>query len=299
MRLDDREESENVEDQRGFGPQQAGHRRWAAAGIDHRAGPDGPGGRSPARRSSSWSCQPQQEQGQANPQGGPPQQRDPEEEKQAHFTKVIFGDTERIWGSTSSRRPARSYPKPTLHLFSGMVESACGNADAAVGPFYCPGDSKVYIDLAFYKDMQEQAPRSPATSPGPTSSPTRSATMSSVCWDYAKNMDQARASRATSCRDQPCVGPARTPGRLPRRGLGAITARRSTNSSTPATLTRRSMPPSRSATTAWRRRPSGYVVPDSFTHGTSKQRMKYFKKGFDTGDIAAASARFELDYDQL
>jgi uncharacterized protein len=151
MRLGDREESENVEDQRGFGPQQAG---MAVSG----------GGLILALVLMAFGViDPQQalhlavrpQQGQANGQGGPPRQLDPEEEKQAHFTKVVFGDTERIWGELF-RKAGKEYPRPTLHLFSGVVRSACGEADAAVGPFYCPGDSKVYIDLAFYKDMQNK-----------------------------------------------------------------------------------------------------------------------------------------------
>src|SRR5262249_32705042 len=68
---------------------------------------------------------------------------------------IIFHDTEVIWDELFQKM-GKKYPKPTLVLFSGSVESACGMADAAVGPFYCPGDSKVYIDLAFYKDMERK-----------------------------------------------------------------------------------------------------------------------------------------------
>src|SRR5262249_31635527 len=80
---------------------------------------------------------------------------DPEEEKQAHFTKVIFHDTEVVWDELFGRM-GRRYEKPVLVLFSGQVESACGMASAAVGPFYCPGNSRVYIDLSFYRDMQRK-----------------------------------------------------------------------------------------------------------------------------------------------
>jgi predicted metalloprotease len=73
----------------------------------------------------------------------------------AHFTKVVFGDTERVWDK-QFRKMGKVYQKPTLVLFSGEVESACGSADASVGPFYCPGDSNVYIDLSFYRDMERK-----------------------------------------------------------------------------------------------------------------------------------------------
>src|SRR5688500_11812450 len=79
----------------------------------------------------------------------------PEEEVQASFTKVVFKDTEVVWDELFQGL-GRRYANPTLVLYSGVVESACGTAESAVGPFYCPGDAKVYIDLSFYRDMQRQ-----------------------------------------------------------------------------------------------------------------------------------------------
>src|SRR5262249_53584211 len=90
------------------------------------------------------------------PGGGQPAQvADPQEKDLAHFTKVVFGDTERVWDE-QFHKMGKVYKKPTLVLFSGQVESACGLADAAVGPFYCPGDQHVYIDLSFYRDMERK-----------------------------------------------------------------------------------------------------------------------------------------------
>src|SRR5205823_7863315 len=73
----------------------------------------------------------------------------------AHFTKVVFHDTEVVWDDLFQKMGKR-YQKPVLVLYSGVVDSACGTADSAVGPFYCPGDSKVYIDLSFYRDMERK-----------------------------------------------------------------------------------------------------------------------------------------------
>ena len=73
----------------------------------------------------------------------------------ADFTRTIFRDTEIVWDDLFTKM-GRRYEKPTLVLFGGEVTSACGLADAAVGPFYCPGDSKVYIDMQFYTDMQRK-----------------------------------------------------------------------------------------------------------------------------------------------
>src|SRR5262249_3042786 len=100
---------------------------------------------------------PQQFLGGGAPGNDPPVQAppDPEEEQMRHFTAVVFGDTERVWDEQFSNMN-KVYKKPKLVLFSGQVESDCGPADAAVGPFSCPGDSKVYIDLSFYRDMERK-----------------------------------------------------------------------------------------------------------------------------------------------
>src|SRR5262245_41202094 len=78
---------------------------------------------------------------------------DPEEERMARFTKVILHDTEVVWEDLF-RQMGKRYTKPTLKLFTGSTRSGCGAASAQIGPFYCPADSKVYIDLGFYKEME-------------------------------------------------------------------------------------------------------------------------------------------------
>ena len=137
MQWEGREESSNVEDRRSLAP--AGLAVGGGGillvivalllGVDPRKllGPGGVG-----------QIAQQQEQ-------GPPS---PEEEKMAHFSKIIFKDTEIVW-EEQFRKMGKRYQLPTLVLYRGVVESACGQAESAVGPFYCPGDSKVYIDLSF------------------------------------------------------------------------------------------------------------------------------------------------------
>ena len=77
----------------------------------------------------------------------------PEENRLADFVAVVLADTEDVW-SALFQRMGETYEKPNLVLFSGSVASACGMASSAVGPFYCPADRKVYIDLSFYNDLQ-------------------------------------------------------------------------------------------------------------------------------------------------
>ncbi|MCU0586330.1 MAG: neutral zinc metallopeptidase, partial [Desulfobacterales bacterium] len=82
-----------------------------------------------------------------------PVENSPEENRLAEFVSVVLADTEDVWHALF-RSMGKTYVEPSLVLFSGSVESACGLASAAVGPFYCPADGKVYIDLSFYRDLQ-------------------------------------------------------------------------------------------------------------------------------------------------
>ena len=84
-----------------------------------------------------------------------PYQPTPAEEQLADFVSVVLADTEDTW-SAIFQQAGRDYQEPTLVLFSGSVQSACGMASAAMGPFYCPGDQKVYIDLSFFEDLQRR-----------------------------------------------------------------------------------------------------------------------------------------------
>jgi len=148
MEWEGREESENVEDRRALG-KRAGLAIGGVGGLVLLAlalflGVDpqrllGPAGQGPGVGPGDQQAQP----------------ADPAEERMARFTKVVFHDTEVVWDDLFDRM-GKVYRKPTLVLFSGQVDSACGTADSAVGPFYCPGDSRVYIDLSFYRDMERK-----------------------------------------------------------------------------------------------------------------------------------------------
>jgi predicted metalloprotease len=93
------------------------------------------------------------------------------------FSTYVFTDTQETW-STTFRRDGQPYENAQMVFYSGGVNTACGGASSAVGPFYCPGDQRIYLDLSFYRQMQQQLGQA-ATSPGPTSSRTRWGTTSS------------------------------------------------------------------------------------------------------------------------
>jgi predicted metalloprotease len=238
---------------------------------------------------------PQPQAQQQQPGGGPAQKIDPASDPEGHFTKVIFGDTEVIWGELFAEHN-RTYVKPTLVLFSGMTNSACGDAESSVGPFYCPGDSKVYIDLAFYQDMQKKL-----NAPGDFA---RAYVVAHEVGHhvqhllgFGKQLDEARRS-----------GNQREINRMSVRlelqadylaGVWAHYAEKKFNFLDPGDVDTALNAAYEIGDDRLQNKARGYVVRDSFTHGTSKQRMKWFSQGFKTGDVGAARKAFEVDYDAL
>jgi predicted metalloprotease len=287
MKWEGREESENVEDRRGLGK---------TVGI---AG--GAGGLLVLVLALVFGVNPQQ-LARFFGQGGPgqpavQQQRaaDPEEERQAKFTKVVFHDTEVVWDDLF-RKMGKRYPKPTLVLFTGQVDSACGAADAAVGPFYCPGDSKVYIDLSFYRDMQKKL-----------QAPGEFARAYVVAHEvghhvqrllgYSERVDRARRTQSKAQANRMSV-------RLELQadyfaGVWAHHAQKKFDYLEPGDVESALTAANAIGDDRLQKRARGYVVPDAFTHGTSKQRMRWFNAGFKTGDVDKASELFNLPYDEL
>jgi predicted metalloprotease len=292
MKWQGREESENVEDRRGLSTKTG----LAIGG--------GLGGILVLVLALVLGVDPQQLAGLAGPQqgpgaqaggqpGGPPAPADPEEEQQAHFSKVVFHDTEEVWDELF-RRAGKQYQKPVLVLFTGQVDSACGNADAAVGPFYCPGDSRVYIDLAFYRDMQRKL-----NAPGEFA---RAYVLAHEVGHhvqrllgYARLVDEARRARQDEHRMSV---------RLELQadflaGVWAYHAQRKFNFLEPGDVESALNAAFQIGDDRLQKKARGYVVPDTFTHGTSKQRMRWFKEGFEKGEVGQARQLFELPYDQL
>jgi len=287
MKWEDREESENVEDRRGIGK---GAIAIGGGGIiiviialllginpQQLMGPGGQG------------------QGGGAPGQGGEQPKDPAEEKVAHFTKVVFGDTERIW-TEQFQKMGKEYIKPKLVLFTGEVQSACGMADAAVGPFYCPGDSQVYIDLAFYKDMERQL-----NAPGDFA---RAYVVAHEVGHhvqrllgYADRVDNARRTGSKVEANNMSVRLELQADFLA--GVWAHHAQEKFDFLERGDIESALNAANQIGDDTLQKRARGRVMPDSFTHGTSAQRTKWFKEGFRTGDIKEASQLFDLNYGQL
>ncbi|MFO0929793.1 MAG: neutral zinc metallopeptidase [Gemmataceae bacterium] len=233
---------------------------------------------------------------QAGQQGEAPQRPvDPEEERQAQFTRVILRDTEVVWEDLFTRMGKR-YEKPTLVLFTGQVDSACGSADSAVGPFYCPGDTKVYIDLGFYKDMQKQL-----DAPGEFA---RAYVIAHEVGHHVQRLLGYSAAVDRVRRTGSKVEANRASVRLELQadflaGVWAHHGQEKFNFLEKGDVESALNAAFQIGDDRLQKKGRGVVVPDSFTHGTSAQRMRWFKEGLRTGDVSKARALFDLPYEEL
>ena len=283
MKWEGREESENVEDRRGLGP------TVAVAGG---------GGLVILVVALLLGVDPQK-LAQLGGQGGnaPAEQRraDPAEDKMAAFSKVVFHDTEVIW-KEQFRLMGKQYQEPKLVLFSGHVESACGAADSAVGPFYCSGDSRVYIDLSFYRDMERKL-----NAPGEFA---RAYVLAHEVGHHVQNLlgysrkvHEAKKTMSKAEANKMSVRLELQADFLA--GVWAHHAQKKFNFLETGDVDKALNAAFEIGDDRLQKNARGYVVPDSFTHGTSKQRMKWFQDGFKTGDVKRAALLFDLPYDGL
>lgn len=201
-----------------------------------------------------------------------------EEETLAKFSGTILADTEDVWN-----QELENYRNPTLVLFTNSVSSACGNASAATGPFYCPADEKLYLDLSFFEDMERKL-----NAPGDFAQAYVIA--HEVGHHIQKIMgitDQMQNLRGQLSEKEYNQYSVRL--ELQADFLAGVWAHYSQEAN--GWLDSGDLEEALNAANAigddrLQKQAGGRVVPDSFTHGTSAQRMKWFKKGFDTGDMS-------------
>ncbi|MEN2283911.1 neutral zinc metallopeptidase [Algoriphagus sp. SE2] len=201
-----------------------------------------------------------------------------EEDRLAEFCSTVLADTEDVWNQELD-----NYRNPTLVLFTNSVSSACGNASSATGPFYCPADEKLYLDISFFEDMERKL-----NAPGDFAQAYVIA--HEVGHHIQKIMgitDQIHSLRGNVSEKEYNQYSVRL--ELQADFLAGVWAHFSQESS--GWLEKGDLEEALNAANAigddrLQKQAGGRVVPDSFTHGTSAQRMKWFKKGFDTGDIS-------------
>ena len=210
-----------------------------------------------------------------------PHSASPEEQRQADFVSVVLGDTEDTWRALF-KRSGQEYEEPKLVLFSGAVQSACGMASAAVGPFYCPADRKVYIDLRFYGDLQNKF--------GAPGDFAQAYVIAHEIGHHVQNLLgiadkvqalRARASQAESNKlsvlmelQADCLA-----------GVWAHHADRARHILEEGDVEEALNAASSIGDDRLQRQARGTVTPDSFTHGSSAQRVQWFRRGLETGSF--------------
>jgi uncharacterized protein len=213
--------------------------------------------------------------------GGAPAPRSPEEEERVDFVKVVLADTEDVWENLF-KRMGKEYQKPKLVTFERQVDSACGRASASVGPFYCPGDSNVYLDVGFFKELKERF-----KAPGDFA---QAYVVAHEIGHHVQNLlgisNKVHAAQSRMSKEEGLdlsvklelqadflAGVWAHHAQAQRQILEAGDVESALNAASAIGDDRLQM------------ETQGYVVPDSFTHGTSKQRVRWFRKGLQTGDI--------------
>ncbi len=205
----------------------------------------------------------------------------PEENVLADFVAVVLGDTEDTWHALFKAK-GDTYQDPSLVLFSGAVKSACGFAQAAVGPFYCPADHKVYIDLSFYRDLKErhQAPGDFAQAYVIAHEVGHHVQnllgISGKVHQQQQQLNQVKANELSVRLElqADCLA-----------GVWAHHAQKMRQILESGDIEEALNAASSIGDDRLQKQARGYVTPESFTHGTSAQRMRWFKQGFDGGQL--------------
>lgn len=205
----------------------------------------------------------------------------PEEDRLAEFVSVILADTEETWREVF-RQNGREYREPTLVLFTGAARSACGFAGAAVGPFYCPRDEQIYIDLSFYRDLADRY--------GAPGDFAQAYVLAHEVGHHVQTLlgisERVRRAQASASR----TDANRLSVRLELQadclaGVWAHHAERSRDLLEGGDVEEGLRAAAAIGDDRLQRRSRGTVVPDSFTHGTSAQRVRWFGTGLDGGTL--------------
>lgn len=198
------------------------------------------------------------------------------------FVSGVLESTEQVWDEEFNKM-GKTYEHPKLQVFTGSVESACGRADAAVGPFYCPGDHKVYIDLGFYTDLKDRF--------GAAGDFAQAYVVAHEVGHHVQNLlgISEKLERARGSLSKTEYNKLSVKLELQADFFAGLWANHAQNLKDfeldPGDLEEALTAANAIGDDKLQRQSSGQVVPDAFTHGTSAQRMYWFKKGFDTGDI--------------
>lgn len=212
-------------------------------------------------------------------QPGAPGQGIPDEARE--FISVVLAETEDVWHE-QFRRMGREYAEPRLVLFTDQVESACGVAGASVGPFYCPSDDQIYLDLGFFEQLERLG--------GPGDFAQAYVVAHEVghhVQDLLGITDQVHSLQRQVSREEANQLSVRVELQADFfAGVWAHHTERMSQMIEPGDIEEALQAASAIGDDRLQRRSQGYVVPDAFTHGSSAQRVAWFRRGYETGDPA-------------
>jgi predicted metalloprotease len=216
-----------------------------------------------------------------------------QEREEGAFAKTVLADTEDVWTMLFKQR-GQDYQPPTMVLFSGKVDSACGFASAAAGPFYCPADRKVYLDTSFFQQLSQQL--------GAPGDFAQAYVIAHEVGHHVQNLlGYTRAVDQARMRSKEEGNAASIRLELQADFLAGCMlhhAQRTKNIIEPGDVEEALRAAAAIGDDTLQKRSQGYVVPESFTHGTSEQRLRWFTKGLQTGDLSQGDT-FSISERQL
>ena len=205
----------------------------------------------------------------------------PVDDPTAQFVSKVLASTEDTW-NTAFREMGRQYQEPKLVLFSGLTPTACGTGQSAMGPFYCPGDQKVYIDLSFFREMKEKF-----RAPGEFA---QAYVVAHEVGHHVQHLlgisDQVqRARQQAGEKEANALAVSLEPQADCLAGVWGKRTDNMANILDPGDLQAALTAAAAIGDDRLQQQAQGRIVPESFTHGSSEQRMRWFKRGFDSGDF--------------
>ncbi len=207
-----------------------------------------------------------------------PYQESAAEAESSSLIKVTLASTEDVWGHLFTQAGS-TYQQPTLVLFSGVVNSACGTAQAAMGPFYCPGDQQVYIDLSFYEELKQRF--------GAPGDFAQAYVIAHEVGHHVQNLlgisDKVHQAQQRASEAEGNALSVRL--ELQADCYAGVWANHAQKLLEPGDVEEALNAAQAIGDDRLQKQATGQVVPDSFTHGTSEQRMRWFKRGIDAGDV--------------
>jgi len=262
MRLEDQEASDNVEDRRGIGVGGIGGGLGvggiAVAVIAYFLGFDPMTALNIGQQVSQMQADTREVR--EAPRGAP-------KDEAGQFAAKVLGSTERVWGQIFANSNAQ-YRRPTLVLFDGQVRSACGMAGAAMGPFYCPGDEKLYLDLSFFRDLQ-----------------TRFRAPGDFAQAYVIAHEVGHHVQKLTGRRRPGSNQESVRLELQADCYAGVWGHHAgeLNQLSPGDAEEALAAATAIGDDRLQQQAQGRVVPESFTHGSSAQRVRWFKRGLESG----------------